>query len=239
MEQHRTTSRQAATLNRKMVEDEDNESLNPDIVDQIFDEFDEATNSLIKDWTKNVNWADGDDFLAWLRLKKLAKRNSALDKLVPDRVCPRCGNKEIRNIYWRIDKYYSEAMCLSCHSSQNKFQTTNSKFYPGYDEWEIVLLIRKVFVRPVARFEVDGKNLEQMRRMLGIPRATLAKEIDVAPVTISLLESGEVRTMLQDKVLLCLKVFKEYFMKRLRECGYTDQELERHEWHEPQIEEID
>lgn len=223
----------------ELTEREKEQTLDPEIVDQIFDEFDSLTTSMIEGWSEDINWGDRDELVAYLRLKRMAKRSSALDKIVLDRLCPMCKNKEIRDSHWRIDKYHSSAICMKCFQVNHKFRTINSKFYPGYDEWEIISLMHNIFLTPTIRYKINGRNLQQMRAMLGISQTKLSEKLGyVTPMAIHLLEEGSVKTMTKDKVVKCLKVFREGFIQRLKELGYSDIELERYEFKKPEIEEV-
>lgn len=237
------SARNAAKLNVKMSNKEldsqvDKQTLDPEIVSQIFDEFDDVSSSMISKLEEDINWDDGDELVLYLRLKRMSKRSSALDKIVPDRVCPICKNIESRDSHWRIDRFHSNAICWGCFKSNHNFRITNSKFYLGYDEWEIISLMNKIFEFPKVRYKVKGRNLQKIRGMLGIQQAKLARRLCVTPMAINKLEDGIIHTIEGEKAVECMKMFREFFIVRLKELGYSSEELQQYEYKKPEIEEI-
>ncbi len=74
-----TPSKQAASLNIKSIGEQHN-VLSPDIVDQIFEEFDDYTEEMISKWKENAVWANSGETRAYLRLKHSAKRKAVLER---------------------------------------------------------------------------------------------------------------------------------------------------------------
>ena len=209
--------------------------INIDLVDQIFDEIDGVTIEMLEDWRKNTNWGDRDELLTYLRLKHMAKRSSALNKLVPDRICPECKTLESRDSHWRIDRFHSAVICSNCFRSNHNFRKTFSKFSIDEDEWKLISLMRQIFLNPQTRYEIDGKKFGLMRAILGISQVKLAGILGMASMTICKIEIGEISTMERDKIILCMDAFRDAFIKRLSDLGYTDIELERFKWNKPDI----
>ncbi len=226
-----TAAKQAA----KLLKASEPENLNPDIVDQIFEEFDDYTEEMINHWKNEVKWSDYDELLMYLKLKHAAKRASVLDKVVPSRICPECGKAQIRDSLWRVDKWHSSAICMECYRSNHNYRTINSKFYPGHDELEVVDLMRKIFHSPKVRYEINGENLSKMRGILGVTQKVLADAIEVTPMITHLYEEGYTKTITRERAVKCMKLFKQYFMKRLEQMGY---DVETEDWHDPEIEDI-
>lgn len=229
-------SKEAAKLNIKSTEGEKLRAINPDIVDQIFEELDDYAEEMINQWKEDVVWSDYDETINYLKLKHAVKREAVLNKLVPDRVCPECGRIEKDDSHWRVDKWHASAICWTCLKTKYNYRTINSQFYPGYDEGEIVYLMRKVFHEPEVRYKINGKNLQKMRAMLGITQKSLADAIGVTAMITHLYEEGETKTITRDRAVKCLQLFKEYFKNRLVQLGY---DIEKKDWHKPVIEEID
>ncbi len=216
----------------------DEQQLDPEMVDQIFDEMDDITNEMIQDWKANTNWADRDEIVIYLRLQRMAKRSSALDKLVPDRICPECKVRESRDSHWRIDKFHSSVICWTCLKANHNFRVTHSKFYKNDDEWKLISVIHQIFSKPQTRYTIDGKRFGLIRSILGITQVKLASILGITPMAICKIESGIIATMERNKIILCMKAFRNGFINRLTEFGYTEVELERFKWNEPNIEEI-
>lgn len=221
-----------------MVITMEKQQLDPEMVDQIFDEIDDITKEMIQDWKSNTNWADRDEIVSYLRLKRMAKRSSALDKLVPDRICPECKIKESRDSHWRIDKFHSSVICWVCFKSNHNFRRTHSKFYANADEWRLISIVHQVFSNPQTRYTIDGKKFGLIRAILGISQIKLSRALDITPMAVSKIEDGTIATMERDKIILCMKAFRNGFINRLVDFGYTEVELERFKWSEPKIEEI-
>lgn len=227
-----TAAKQAA----KLLNSSKSKDLNPHIVDQIFEEFDDYTEEMISQWKDEVKWSDYDELIVYLKLRHGAKRSAVLDKVVPNRICPECGEIEARDSHWRVDKWHSSAICWDCHRSNHNYRTINSQFYPGYDELEIMTLMKQMFHTPQIRYKINGENLGKMRSILGVTQKALANAIGVTPMITHLYEEGETKTITRERVVKCMKLFKQYFMVRLKQLGYN---VETKDWHEPEIEEIE
>lgn len=216
-----TSAKQAAKLNIKSIEEQQN-ALSPDIVDQIFEEFDDYTEEMISKWRENAVWSNNDETRSYLRLKRAAKRKAVLDRVAPDRVCPECKNIEYNDSNWRVNRWHSEVICGDCWRSNHTYRTISSQFYPGYDEWEILQLMHNIFVTPQVRYFINGKNLEKMRGILGVTRTTMSTVLGVTPIVITSWEEGAIKTMSRGRVVKCLQLFRGYFLRRLEELGYHD-----------------
>jgi len=230
-----TAAKQAA----KLLNPTESKNLDPYIVDQIFEEFDAYTEEMIGYWKKEVTWSDYDELIVYLKLKHAAKRSAVLNKVVPDRICPECKEIEVRDSHWRVDKWHASAICWDCHRRNHNYRTINSKFYPGNDELEVMALMRQIFHSPQVRYKIDGENLSKMRGILGVTQKSLADAIGVTPMITHLYEEGRTRTITRERAVACMKLFKQYFMNRLKQLGY---DVETKDWHEniqPEIEEID
>lgn len=228
-------AKKAAKLNIEDTKAEKSKGLSIDIVDQIFEEFDDYAESMISKWRDDAVWSDRSETINYLKLKYAAKRQAVLDKVVPDRICPECGEIEIDDSHWRVDKWHSSAICWDCLKRNHNYRTINSQFYPGYDEWEIIYLMRNIFHTPKVRYSVNGENLQKMRAMLGVTQKALSVAIGVTPRIAQLYEEGETKTITRDRVAAIMKLFKEYFIRRLKQLGY---DTEKSNWHEPCIEEV-
>ena len=209
-----------------------------DLVDQIFDEMDSMTGIMIKDWQSDTNWADRDEIVKYLRLRRMAKRSSALDKLAPKRVCPECSTIESNDSRWRIDKFHSSVICISCFRSNHNFRKTYSKFTIDEDEWRLISVMHQVFTNPQTRYKIDGKKFGLMRAILGISQVKLANILGIASMTICKIETGDITTMEREKIILCMAAFRDGFKKRLLDLGYTDMDLEGFKWNEQDLEVI-
>ena len=214
----------------------ENKQINTDLVDQIFDEMDDMTNVMIKDWQRDTNWSDNDELVQYLRLRRMAKRSSALDKLVPDRVCPECKVIESRATNCRIDKFHSSVICQECFKTNHNFRKTYSKFTIDEDEWKLISLMHQIFTDPQTRFKIDGKKFGLMRAILGISQVRLASIVGIASMTICKIEIGDITTMEREKIILCMAAFREGFKKRLSDLGYTIEDLEKFKFSEPDVE---
>lgn len=209
--------------------------LDIDLVDQIFDEIDSVTVEMLEDWRKETNWADREDLLTYLRLKHMAKRSSALNKLVPDRICPECKVLESRDNRWRIDKFHSAVICWTCFRSNHNFRKTYAKFTVDEDEWKLISYMKQIFINPQTRYEIDGKKFGLIRAILGISQVKLAGILGMASMTICKIEIGDISTMERNKIILCMDAFRDAFIKRLSDLGYTDMELDKFKWTKPDI----
>ena len=116
---------------------------------------------------------------------------------------------------------------------------TKSKFHPNYDEWTLLSVIKELFSHPQVRYSIDGRKLGHIRSVLGITQVKLAKILGITAMAMHKIENGHIATMERKKIILCMEAFKKGFIKRLKQCGYSDEELGQFKWRKPKLEEIE
>ena len=153
----------------------------------------------LKEMEKVCDWDDPSDIAEYRASLTLKKRLDLLDKLVPTRHCPVCGELKISPRSWVINKRKSKAICRSCFA-----------VHLGGREGERHLLKGAVFGEKVVRVVINGEVLEDVRREAGITRAEFARKGGWSKSYQSKLEQGDVRTITSEMAEIIEEVFAEY-----------------------------
>jgi hypothetical protein len=161
--------------------------------------------------SRKCDWDDPDDVNAYRRSRREKGRQSKLDKLVPDRVCPECKEIVLKTRSWRLVRHPETkklmAVCSSCHQI--------CYVAPRLDkEGELAKIrLKQALARTkgeTVRFRMRGPALETAIGLAGMSKAHFSRRCGwSASYTQKLVGSDAVKTVNADTMRVILTVLKE------------------------------
>lgn len=86
---------------------------------QRLDDLRSAEEELLRQITTECDWSNPEDIAAYRAERRRHVRETLLERLVPDRRCPSCGQKRMRSRSWVVMRAEDFVVCRACFFRAN------------------------------------------------------------------------------------------------------------------------
>ena len=159
-----------------------------------------ARAELEKELARKCDWDDAEDVQLHRSEERMRERLALLEKLVPKRICVRCGSGPFPDSRsWVINKSKKVAVCRRC------FSTPPARL--------VVLDFTKLFGDAEVRYPLDGRVLVRMRESMGLTQSKFAELAGWSRVYQHKLEGDCVHTVSSEVAEVIVQVLREMSSK--------------------------
>jgi len=130
----------------------------------------------------------------------LKERIEILDRIVPERICPKCNFRKTSSRFWVINKSKNKAICKLCYK----------KIKPDAQLEEACLIPVRLFTGQEVRYTIDPMSLTHARTKVGLKVDEFANEAGWSASYQYQLESGKYRTISEQCSEDILRVLLNY-----------------------------
>jgi len=154
---------------------------------------------------RKCDWDDPEDVNQYRRGRRADERRIRLDKLVPDRKCPRCGLTVLQNRSWVFSKRKKNlVICRSCYHRLMEIKLDK--------EGELSRIrLKKAMARAKGsdRFILSGVSLETAIQLAGMSKAHFSRRAGWSAPYTQKLVAGKVKSVNADTAKVILMVLAE------------------------------
>ena len=164
-----------------------------------------ASRQLARDIARKCDWDDPEDKRVFLQELRAKRRESALNRLVPTRICPVCGKCKTDSRKWVLSTDEGTALCRSCWYI--------GRIYANVEKKEICLVEDHLFPKEIPYYEVNGPLLKELRKKSGITQREFAESCGWSlPTQVKLEQApnvkGTVNKVSHEKAILILDLLR-------------------------------
>jgi len=163
-------------------------------------ELDRQATAFQRSVQRLCEWEDPDDVLQYRKEGRDEERARNLDRIVPDRRCPACGELVPESTRWVMNVKQTHAVCRSCFNAGIKGTLPKSLQELGD---------LRILYAPIVRWKIDGADLVKVREALNCTRKHFARKAGWTYSYQHELERGTVSTISQDTADTIMTVLSE------------------------------